>query len=346
MWKNGCRTPRDEPVDERVDPLLAGPPVQRFVIHRTWRTRSGAARYSCRALSSGIDRTRTLRGAVCGAVAAAVWALQQPLDKLAFSSPLRRRRAARQGAHPGRGLVSGRASPCTWATAPLFGAAYANLAPALPLPPVLAGPSCRRWSSTSRCGRSARCPTAFTPRARSCPSSRATAAAFAQATWRHLLFGLVLGELERRVNAAPEHVPPEPEADYSSNGHGSLEHALTVSEAGSGSGPVARASRRSIARPHHRGLRVRRGASRARVRASWRRGDRHLPAAACLRQGRRSGGRPARRRSAVRAAVSDRRPDVIYHLAALASVGRSWEAPAKPCRRTWPATSTCSRRCA
>ena len=33
--------------------------------------------------------------------------------------------------------------------------------------------------------------------------------AFAQATWRHLLFGFVLGELERRVNAEPEPAPPE-----------------------------------------------------------------------------------------------------------------------------------------
>jgi hypothetical protein len=37
-------------------------------------------------LSPHIDRTRTLRGAVCGAVAAAVWALEQPLDKLLFRS--------------------------------------------------------------------------------------------------------------------------------------------------------------------------------------------------------------------------------------------------------------------
>ena len=32
--------------------------------------------------------------------------------------------------------------------------------------------------------------------------------AFAQATWRHLLFGFVLGELERRLNAEPEPAPP------------------------------------------------------------------------------------------------------------------------------------------
>jgi hypothetical protein len=52
--------------------------------------------------------------------------------------------------------------------------------------------------------------------------------AFAQATWRHLLFGVVLGELERRLNAEPEPAPLQPEAEYSSNGHGSLEHAMSV----------------------------------------------------------------------------------------------------------------------
>jgi len=40
----------------------------------------------------------------------------------------------------------------------------------------------------------------------------------------------VLGELERRVNAEPEPPAPEPEADYSSNGHGSLEHAVSVQQ--------------------------------------------------------------------------------------------------------------------
>jgi hypothetical protein len=50
--------------------------------------------------------------------------------------------------------------------------------------------------------------------------------AFGQATWRHLLYGLVLGEVERRLNAAPEAAPPEAEVAYSSNGRGSLEDAM------------------------------------------------------------------------------------------------------------------------
>jgi hypothetical protein len=55
--------------------------------------------------------------------------------------------------------------------------------------------------------------------------------AFAQSALRHLLFGLVLGELERRVNAEPEPAPPGPETNASSNGHGSLEHAVSVERA-------------------------------------------------------------------------------------------------------------------
>jgi len=48
--------------------------------------------------------------------------------------------------------------------------------------------------------------------------------AFAQATWRHLLFGIVLSELERRLNDETEYEPLE-KIPASSNGHGNLEHA-------------------------------------------------------------------------------------------------------------------------
>jgi hypothetical protein len=71
----------------------------------------------------------------------------------------------------------------------------------------------------------------FHPARKELPPFAGNRRAFAQATWRHLIFGAVLGELERRVNAAPEPAPPEPAADYSSNGHGSLEHAVSVEPA-------------------------------------------------------------------------------------------------------------------
>jgi hypothetical protein len=48
--------------------------------------------------------------------------------------------------------------------------------------------------------------------------------AFAQATWRHLLFGVVLAELERRLNDETEFEPLE-RVPVSSNGHGNIEHA-------------------------------------------------------------------------------------------------------------------------
>src|SRR5690242_19712848 len=59
---------------------------QAFVIHRTQAYPFWPRPLQLGRLSTGIDRTRTMRGAVCGAVAAAVWALEQPLDKAVFSS--------------------------------------------------------------------------------------------------------------------------------------------------------------------------------------------------------------------------------------------------------------------
>ena len=48
--------------------------------------------------------------------------------------------------------------------------------------------------------------------------------AFLQAAWRHLLFGVVLAELERRLNDAGEFEPLEG-VPVASNGHGNIEHA-------------------------------------------------------------------------------------------------------------------------
>ena len=60
------------------------------------------------------------------------------------------------------------------------------------------------------------------------PALTGNGRAFVQATIRHALFGVILGELERRVNAAAETAPPGAAADYSTNGHGSLEHAFSA----------------------------------------------------------------------------------------------------------------------
>src|SRR2546430_221211 len=87
-----------------------------------------------------VDRTRTLRGAMCGAVAAAVWAVQQPLDELVFGSRYDDVELF------GRALLRGDGwYPAGFAlhmqNGAMFGAVYANVAPVMPLPPVLRGPA-------------------------------------------------------------------------------------------------------------------------------------------------------------------------------------------------------------
>jgi hypothetical protein len=176
-----------------------------------------------------IDRTRTLRGAVCGAVAAAVWALQQPLDKVVFGSRFDDVELL------GKAVESGDA----WYAAGLalhiqngaiFGAMYANVAPLLPLPPVARGPAVALLENalTWPLGRVS---DRFHPARSKMPTLTGNRRALAQATWRHLLFGAVLGELERRLNAEPEPTPPAYQSEFSSNGHGSLEHAVSVEPA-------------------------------------------------------------------------------------------------------------------
>src|SRR5207248_2259047 len=183
-------------------------------------------RYSCSALSLAVDRTRTLRGAVSGALAATVWALEQPLDKLVFGSRYDDVELL------GRTLTSGEG----WYSAGLafhiqngamFGALYANVATVLPLPAPLRGPAVALtehvalWPLGAVSDRFHPARTQLTPLA-------GNRRAFAQGAWRHLLFGVVLGELEQRLNAEPEPVPPEPDVKFSTNGHGSLEHAVPV----------------------------------------------------------------------------------------------------------------------
>ncbi len=180
-------------------------------------------------MSLGIDRTRTLRGAVCGAVAAAVWALEQPLDKLVFGSRYDDVELLGKAVTRGNGWYP---VGLAWhmQNGVLFGAVYANIAPAIPLPAMARGPvsalaeHVALWPLGSLSDR-------FHPARQELPRLTGNRRAFAQAAWRHLVFGLVLGELERRLNAVPEPVPPEPEPDFSSNGHGSFEHAVSVEPA-------------------------------------------------------------------------------------------------------------------
>jgi len=171
------------------------------------------------------EGTRTLRGALAGAAAAAVWAAQQPLDKRVFgvdyddAELLGRLARVRGAALRPAGLA------LHVANGALFGALYANVAPSLPGPPALRGAGAglaehlATWPGTIVIDR-------LDLGGRGFPKLWGDPRAFAQASWRHLLFGAVLGELERRLN------PPETEPDpvdavaVASNGHGSAEHLV------------------------------------------------------------------------------------------------------------------------
>ena len=165
------------------------------------------------------ERSRTLRGALAGSVGAAVWLAQQPLDQRIFECEY-------DDAELLGRLVAGERAEAVAAGAAvhlgngaLFGALYATVAPSLPVPAVLRGPLAgllehlATWPAMALVD-----PTLFR-------SGRA----FAQSAWRHALFGLVLGELERRLNAPTGELKPVDEAAVASNGHGSAAHLVGTS---------------------------------------------------------------------------------------------------------------------
>jgi hypothetical protein len=174
------------------------------------------------------DVGRTARGALAGAVAAGVWAAQSPLDQRVFGVPYLDQELL------GKAVTRGRAwHPVGVAlhvlNGALFGAAYTNVAPSLPLPAWARGPAAglaehaATWPLTLVVDQ-------HHPARGELPRLAGSGRAFAQATWRHLVFGVVLGELERRLNPPP---PPSPLADgttMSSNGHGNLENAVGASQ--------------------------------------------------------------------------------------------------------------------
>jgi hypothetical protein len=181
-------------------------------------------------VSSGLDRTRTLRGAVSGALAATVWALSQPLDKRVFPSRFDDVELLGKAVTRGDGWYPV-GFAMHMANGAVFGAVYTNLAPRMGIAAPLRGPAAAlaenfaTWPLVAVTDR-------LHPARDELPRLSGSRAALAQATWRHLLFGVVLGELERRLNREPEPPEPEPEAPFSSNGHGSLEQALSASPDG------------------------------------------------------------------------------------------------------------------
>jgi hypothetical protein len=157
--------------------------------------------------------------------AAAVWALEQPLDKLLLDCEhddvqfLGKAVTRGPAAYPvGMAMHLGNGA--------VFGALYSNFAGAIPLPRPLRGPAVALseylalWPLGFLSDR-------FHPARKELPQLKGNRRAFAQGAVRHVLFGVTLGELERRLNAAPEPAPPPPAIDVSSNGHGSIERAAT-----------------------------------------------------------------------------------------------------------------------
>ena len=166
------------------------------------------------------DRTRTARGALAGGIAAAVWAAQQPLDKRVFGVDYDDADLLGRFVAPGpAGYAGGVALHIVNGAA--FGAAYAQIRPALPGPPWLRGPIAglaehlATWPATALSAR--------IPAWHGLPRLWGSWPAFAQATWRHLLFGAVLGEVERRLTPAEAEAEPMDDATAATNGHGRAE---------------------------------------------------------------------------------------------------------------------------
>ena len=170
---------------------------------------------------------RSVGGAIAGSLATAVWAAQQPLDKRVFGCDYDDVEML------GKLVTRGREWPLIglamhMANGALFGAAYAQARPFVPAPPLAAGllaglgEHAASWPLVGLVDRNH-------PARGEMPTLWGNKRALAQATWRHALFGVVLGALEALVNDRSGDEPPE--VPFSSNGHGSIETAVTVSEA-------------------------------------------------------------------------------------------------------------------
>jgi len=159
-----------------------------------------------------LDPRRMLRGALAGGVAAGVWALQQPLDKRVlrcdYDDVELLGRAVLPRADRARWYPAGLALHVQ--NGAMFGAVYAGvLGPALArggVPRALGAPLVAMvenfglWPLGRLSDR-------FHPARDDLPRLVGNRRALAQATWRHLLFGIVLGELEQRLVPEPAEAP-------------------------------------------------------------------------------------------------------------------------------------------
>ncbi|MCD6727115.1 MAG: hypothetical protein LT070_07740 [Solirubrobacteraceae bacterium] len=178
-----------------------------------------------------LDRARTLRGALAGALATGAWAAVQPLDKRLLRSEYDDVEMLGKLVTRGPGWpVAGNAMHL--ANGAAFGALYAGAAPRMPLPTWARGPAvalmelAATWPLAALVDR-------IHPARGELPRLWGSRTAFMQATFRHLLFGIVLGEVERRLNPPRDEALPSYEHIVSQNGHGDIAHAAGMSAAGS-----------------------------------------------------------------------------------------------------------------
>lgn len=169
---------------------------------------------------------RVLNGALAGGFAAAAWAAQQPLDKRVFDYGYDDVELL------GKAVTTGPAWPAVGVALHVqngmaFGATYAALRPLLPGPPVVCGLAAGMLEHvvTWPLGRVV---DRYHPARGQLTPLGTSRRSFAQATWRHALFGIVLGVVEARLNDRSADEPPPP-VPVESNGHGSIEQAVAAS---------------------------------------------------------------------------------------------------------------------
>ncbi|HYZ70745.1 MAG TPA: hypothetical protein VE528_03705 [Thermoleophilaceae bacterium] len=173
-----------------------------------------------------MDLRRSLNGAFAGAIAAGLWAAQQPLDKRVGGS------AYDDVELLGKAVARGPAWPLAGAAmhvgnGALFGAVYAQARPFIPGPVPLRGlvagvvEHFGLWPLTGLVDR-------VHPARDELPQLAGNARAHAQALWRHVLFGIALGLLEARLNAERDVEPPQ--FEISSNGYLDIEAAVDATE--------------------------------------------------------------------------------------------------------------------
>ena len=145
-----------------------------------------------------ISTRRAAGGALAGAGAAMLWAAQQPLDKRVFRCgyddvELLGKLATRGPAWPVAGLAMHVGNGA------VFGAVYALARARLPGPPLAQAPAAA-MAENFGLWPLGRLTDRFHPARAELEPLTGNRRALAQATWRHLLFGLALGVIEARLN--------------------------------------------------------------------------------------------------------------------------------------------------